>query len=160
MKAKAAVLFGSQFWPQVAYCIRSVVPLVLVLREVYLEKRLALNFIYHSMKSSKEQITLNCGMNKQKYGHVLNKIEARWTPQLHQSLHAASYYLNAQLHFDNDFSYLDHIKQGLHEYMDRMLDYDDWLKFDIQLDQYDFSRGDFGSRVAVDTRKLRAPGLY
>ncbi|XP_074577611.1 uncharacterized protein LOC141834060 [Curcuma longa] len=149
MKAKATVLFDPQFWPQLTYCIRSVVPLVYVLREVDSEEKPAMGFIYHLMKSAKEQIALNCGMNKQKYEPILNKIETRWTPQLHQPLHAAGYYLNPQLRFQDDFSNLDHIKQGLHECMDRLLD-----SFGNSTQQFSISPTRLGSRSLGSTTRL------
>ncbi|XP_038685775.1 uncharacterized protein LOC119985556 [Tripterygium wilfordii] len=41
--------------------------------------------------------------------------------------------------------------------MERMLPYEDRLKANVQLDLYDHARGNFGLRVAIDTRKLRSP---
>ena len=45
----------------------------------------------------------------------------------------------------------------MNEWMDRMLDYQERLKVDIQLDSYDQAMGEFGSRVAIDSWKLRSP---
>ena len=42
-------------------------------------------------------------------------------------------------------------------WMDRMLDYQERLKVDIQLDSYDQTMGEFESRVAIDSRKLQSP---
>ena len=41
--------------------------------------------------------------------------------------------------------------------MDRMLGFEDRLKADIQLDSYDQANGDFGSCIAIESRKLRSP---
>ena len=40
--------------------------------------------------------------------------------------------------------------------MNRMLDYHECLKVDIQLDSYDQGKGEFGNRVAIDSKKLRS----
>ena len=45
----------------------------------------------------------------------------------------------------------------MNEWMDRMLDYQERLKVDIQLDSYDQTIGEFESRVAIDSQKLRSP---
>ena len=36
-----------------------------------------------------------------------------------------------------------------------MLDYQEYLKADIQLDSYDQAIGEFGNRIAIDSLKLR-----
>lgn len=161
MKARATILHDARFWPQLAYCIRSVVPLVDVLREVDSEERPAMGFVYDLLKKAKDQIALNCGSNRQKFNPIWNKIDARWLPQLHQPLHAAGYYLNPQLRFEDDFANDDIIKDGLYACMERMIDrHIDRLKADVQLDDYSLCRGEFGSSMAIESRKLRAPGNY
>ena len=49
------------------------------------------------------------------------------------------------------------MRKGLFECMDRMLDYQERLKADIQLDSFDQAMGEFGSRIAIDSRTLRSP---
>ncbi|XP_028102209.1 uncharacterized protein LOC114301458 [Camellia sinensis] len=78
-------------------------------------------------------------------------------PQLHRPLHAAGYYLNPQLRYRDSFSNVEEMRQGLYQCMDRMLSYDERLKADIQLDYYDQAKGEFGSRVAIDSRAIRSP---
>ena len=48
------------------------------------------------------------------------------------------------------------MRKGLFECMDRMLDYQERLKADIQLDSFDQEMGEFGSRIAIDSRTLRS----
>ena len=87
----------------------------------------------------------------------MEKIDARWTLQLHQPLHAAGYYLNPQLRYGDKFSNVDEGRKGLFECMDRMLDYQERLKADIQFDSYDQAMGEFGTRIAIDSQTLRSP---
>ena len=82
MKARSTV-FDPNFWPHVAFCIKTNVPLVSVLREVDSEERLAMGYIYELMDSAKEKIAFNCGGVERKYGPIWRKIDVRWTPQLH-----------------------------------------------------------------------------
>ncbi|RVX19940.1 hypothetical protein CK203_004465 [Vitis vinifera] len=88
------------------------IPLVSVLREADSEERPAMGYIYELMDSAKEKIAFNCGVMERKYGPIWRKIYARWTPQLHWSLHAAGYYLNPQLRNEDNFSNVDEMRFG------------------------------------------------
>ncbi|RVW49372.1 hypothetical protein CK203_092696 [Vitis vinifera] len=94
------------------------------------------------------------------YGHtwttvplvsVLREVDSEERPAM------AGYYLNPQLRYGDKFSNVDEVRKGLFECMDRMLDYQERLKADIQLDSYDQAMGEFGSRIAIDSRTLRSP---
>ena len=141
----------------VAFCIKTTVPLVSVLREVDSEERLAMGYIYELMDSAKEKISFNCGGVERKYGPIWRKIDVRWNPQLHRPLHATGYYLNPQLQYRDKFSNVDEVRKELFECIDRMLNYQEHLKADIQLDSSDQAMGEFGSRIAIDSRTLRSP---
>ena len=41
--------------------------------------------------------------------------------------------------------------------MEKILDYNEHLTTDIQLDLFDQAKDEFGSHVAIDSRKLRSP---
>ncbi|RVW34182.1 hypothetical protein CK203_106000 [Vitis vinifera] len=159
VKTRSTVLFDPNFWPHVAFCIKTIVPLVNVLREVDSEERPTMDYIYELMDSVKEKIAFNCRGVERKYGPIWRKIDARWTPQLHRPLHAAGYYLNPQLRYGDKFSHVDEVRKGLFECMDRMLDYQERLKADIRLDSYDQAMGEFGSRIAIDYQTLRSPTM-
>ncbi|RVW39168.1 hypothetical protein CK203_078168 [Vitis vinifera] len=150
-------MFSSEKWCLSTWAKKTTVPLVSVLREVDSEERPAMGYIYELMDSAKEKIAFNCRGMERKYGPIWRKIDVRWTPQLHRSLHAAGYYLNPQLRYGDKFSNVDEVRKGLFECMDTMLDYQERLKADIQLDSYDQAMGEFGSRIAIDSRTLRSP---
>ena len=61
MKTRSTVLFDPNFWPHVAFCIKTTVPLVSVLRKVDSEEIPAMGYIYELMDSTKENIAFNCG---------------------------------------------------------------------------------------------------
>ena len=115
-----------------------------------------MGYIYELMDSAKEKIAFNCGGVERKHGPIWRNIDARWTPQLHRPLHAAGYYLNPQLRYGDKFSNVDEVRKGLFECMDRMLDYQERLKVDIQLDSFDQAMGEFRSRIVIDSRTLRS----
>ena len=60
VKTRSTVLFYPNFWPHVTFCIKTTVPLVSVLREVDLEERPTMGYIYELMNSAKEKIAFNC----------------------------------------------------------------------------------------------------
>ncbi|RVW97199.1 hypothetical protein CK203_029942 [Vitis vinifera] len=156
-KQALIAMFSSKKWCSSTWAKKTTVPLVSVLREVDSEERPAMGYIYELMDSAKENIAFNCQGVERKYDPIWRKIDARWTPQLHRPLHAAGYYLNPQLRYGDKFSNADEVRKGLFECMDRMLDYQERLKADIQLDSYDQAMGEFGSHIAIDSRTLRSP---
>ena len=83
MKTRSTVLFDPNFWPHVAFCIKTTVPLVSVLRKVDSEERPTMGYIYELMDSAKKKIAFNCRGVERKYGPIWRKIDARWTLQLH-----------------------------------------------------------------------------
>ncbi|XP_042398661.1 uncharacterized protein LOC121988975 [Zingiber officinale] len=131
---KRIVINDPNFWPHVAFCVKSIVPLVSVLREVDSEERSTMRYIYELMDKTKETIKFNCGGVDRKYKIIWKKIDSRWTPQLHHPLHAVGYYLNSQLRYEERFSDCDEVRDGLYTCIDRMLSSDNRLKADIQLD--------------------------
>ncbi|RVW47620.1 hypothetical protein CK203_113739 [Vitis vinifera] len=112
VKTRSTVLFDPNFWPHVAFCIKTIVPLVSVLREVDSEERPAMGYIYELMDSAKEKIAFTCRGVERKYDPIWRKIDARWTPQLHRPLHAAGYYLNPQLQYRDKFSNADELQDN------------------------------------------------
>ncbi|RVX09356.1 hypothetical protein CK203_015304 [Vitis vinifera] len=127
-KQALIAMFSLEKWCSSTWAKKTTVPLVSVLREVDSEERPAMGYIYELMDSAKEKIAFNSG-----------------------------YYLNPQLQYGDKFSNVDEVRKGLFECMDRMLDYQERLKVDIQLDLYDQAMGEFGSRIAIDSRTLRSP---
>ena len=73
VKTRSTVLFDPNFWPHVAFCIKTTVPLVSVLREVDSEERPAMGYIYELMDSAKEKIAFNCRGMERKYGPIWRK---------------------------------------------------------------------------------------
>ncbi|CAL2278771.1 unnamed protein product [Prunus armeniaca] len=160
IRAHSTILYDVNFWSRVAFSIKSVIPLVSVLREVDSEERPVMGFIYELMDVAKEKIAFNCEKVERKYKPIWRKIDERWGPQLHQPLHAAGYYLNPQLRYEETFSNADEVRKGLEDCMTRMLSFEDRMAADIQLDLYDEAKGEFGSRLAVNSRKLRTPANW
>ncbi|KAL6524812.1 hypothetical protein OROMI_030405 [Orobanche minor] len=92
------VLYDPNFWPHVAFCIKATVPLVCVLKEVDSEERPTMAFIYELMDKAKENIKANFNGAERKYQPIWRKIDSRWTPQLHQPLHAAGMSWRSNVH--------------------------------------------------------------
>ncbi|CAN6557378.1 unnamed protein product [Malus baccata var. baccata] len=113
--AKHHVLHDRKFWVRVSFCIKGVLPLVCVLREVDSDERPPMGFIYKLMDAAKEKIASNLNKVEKKY------IDHRWNDQLHQPLHVVGYYLNPQFQFDDNFSNTDEVRNGLFACMDGML---------------------------------------
>ncbi|XP_009368889.2 uncharacterized protein LOC103958368 [Pyrus x bretschneideri] len=156
--AKYYVIHDHEFWGRVSFCIRGVLPLVCVLREVDSEERHAMGFMYELIDVVKEKIANNLNKVEKKYMPIWKKIDHRWNDQLHQPLYAAGYYLNPQFRYEDNFSNTEEIRNGLFACMDRMLgNSKEREDADIQLDLYDRRFGDFADPMAMKTRKRRTP---
>ena len=156
--AKHHVLHDREFWGRVSFCIKGVLPLVCVLREVDSEERPPMGFIYELMDAAKEKIAAILTKWRKKYMPIWRKIDRRWDDQLHQPLHAAGYYLNPQFRYEDNFSDTDEVRNGLFACMDRMLGKGkEREEADVQLDLYNDRRGPFVDSMAMQTRKKRTP---
>ncbi|XP_048444668.1 uncharacterized protein LOC125479436 [Pyrus x bretschneideri] len=155
---KHHLLHDREFWGRVSFCIKGVLPLVCVLREVDLEERPSMGFIYELMDAVKDKIVSNLNKVEKKCMPIWRKIDRRWDDQLHQPLHAAGYYLNPQFRYEDNFSDTDEVRNGLFACMDRMLGKGKEREdADVQLDLYNDKRGPFAYSMAMQTRKKRTP---
>ena len=80
MKTRSIVLFDPNFWPYVAFCMKTTVSLFSVFREVDLKEIPSMGYIYELMDSTKENIAFHCQGIERKYGSIWRKIDAKWTP--------------------------------------------------------------------------------
>ena len=53
-----------------------------------------MRYIYEAMNGAKETIVKSFFGNAEKYEEIFEIIDRRWEIQLHQPLHAATYFLN------------------------------------------------------------------
>ena len=65
--------------------------------------------------------------------------------------------MNPQLRYEETFPNVDEVRKGLEDCMTKMLSFEDCMANYIQLDLYDEAKGEFGSRLALNLRKLRTP---
>ncbi|XP_068328163.1 uncharacterized protein [Pyrus communis] len=118
--AKHHVLHDRKFWGRASFCIKGVLLLVCVLREVHSEERPPMGFIYELMDAAKEKIASNLNKVEKKYMLIWRKIDRRWDDRLHQPLHAVGYYLNPKFQYEDNFSNTN-VRNGLFACMDMML---------------------------------------
>ena len=89
------------FWKNIVYALKLSGPLVKVLRIVDGERRPPMGYIYEAMDRAKEAIAISFGGKEEKYKRAFEMIDHRWECQLHRPLHAAGYFLNPELFYDN-----------------------------------------------------------
>ncbi|KAL6560117.1 hypothetical protein OROHE_006355 [Orobanche hederae] len=129
--AKRIVVNDPNFWPYVAFCVKTDVPLVSVLREVDSQERPAMGYIYELMDRAKETIKFNCGGLEKKYMPILEENRCEMDSTTLSSFTCCW-----------------------------MLSNDDRLAADIQLDNYDNAQREFGYPMAIRSRKLRSPDKW
>jgi len=82
------------FWKSIQYCLKSVTPLVKVLRHVDGDAKPVMPYIYEAMDRVKVQIASNFKNGDSRYKKVWEIIDTSWNLQLHKPLHATTYYRN------------------------------------------------------------------
>lgn len=100
-KKIARYILQESFWKNVLYALKLMGPLVKVLRLVDGEKKLAMGYMYEAMDRAKENITKSFSMKEELYRETFEFIDKRWNCQLHQPLHAAGYFLNQKIYYEN-----------------------------------------------------------
>ncbi|KAI3865750.1 hypothetical protein MKX03_025496, partial [Papaver bracteatum] len=93
-KVQEIILGDANFWLSIISCLKSVTPLVKVLRLVDGDDKPAMGYIYKAIDRAKEQIQVNFKNVRSRYTVYTDIIELRWNTQLHGPLHTAGYYLN------------------------------------------------------------------
>ncbi|KAH0722285.1 hypothetical protein KY289_005329 [Solanum tuberosum] len=135
-------------------------PLIHVLRMVDGEKKPPMGYIYEAMDRAKESIEKAFNYDTRKYKSVFEIIDARWTDQLHQPLHAAGHILNPGLYYkNNDMKTLtEDVWQGYHKCVERMIpDKNLQDKIGEELGVYMKADGLLGIESAIRARTLRSP---
>ncbi|XP_058772012.1 uncharacterized protein LOC131645828 [Vicia villosa] len=90
-----------------------------------------------------------------RYAPILKIIDERWDNQLHRPLHATTYYLNPQFHYEDDFKDEDaEVKNGLFSCLNRMVnDVNERNKILKQMTDFHYARSMFGCEAAKNSRK-------
>ncbi|KAH1212722.1 hypothetical protein GmHk_14G040845 [Glycine max] len=152
-------ILDNRFWKNVSICLKAAAPLMVVLRLVDSDQQLAMGFIYVEMDCAKEKIKSNFNNVNKNYEPVWEIIDKRWENQLYRPLHAAAYYLNPQLHFEDDFKKDNReVKEGLFICMMRLVkDVGVRNKINGQLLEFHFAKGLFSMENAINSRKTMPP---
>jgi hypothetical protein len=98
------IILNSNFWRVVESTVKTIEPLVKVLRMVDGEENPTMGYLYEAMDRAKEAIKEIHDNEEKKYKPYWKIIDNRWENQLHHPLHAAAYYLNPKYHYSPQFS--------------------------------------------------------
>ncbi|XP_073017843.1 uncharacterized protein [Primulina eburnea] len=93
-KQEQKIILMPSFWKSIIYATKIGDPLLEVLRLVDGEKKPIMGYIYEAMDRAKEKIAKYFGNNEDMYKDVFEIMDNRWQLELHQDLHATSYFLN------------------------------------------------------------------
>lgn len=159
-KKVTSYLLSDTFWKNVVYSLKLTGPLVKVLRLVDGERRPPMGYIYEAMDRAKEAIAKSFKDKEEQYQKAFEMIDARWETQLHRPLHAAGYYLNPQIFYDNQNEVCcEEVLKGLYDCISRLVpDVETQDKIDKELELYRNASGLFGYPIAIRNRKQKSPG--
>ncbi|XP_026392735.1 uncharacterized protein LOC113288024 [Papaver somniferum] len=160
-KVQEIILGDANFWLSIISCLKSVTPLVKVLRLVEGDDKPAMGYIYKAIDRAKEQIQVNFKNVRSRYIVYTDIIELRWNTQLHGPLHAAGYFLNPRYHCSPDFHANFDIKKVFYDVVKRMCSSaKERINIDKQVELFTNAGGMFGHVMAKDTRDKKHPALW
>ncbi|KAL5544317.1 hypothetical protein UlMin_008101 [Ulmus minor] len=160
-KVMNIIIVDSEFWAAIKYCLKSVVPLVKVLRLVDGDAKPAMGYIFEAVDRAKDQIASNYNGIQKHYKPIWDIIDERWALQLHRPLHAAAYYLNPKFHYNPEFNAYYEIKRGLYETIQKMCpSLLERESIDKQLDLFHNAESMFGMYMAIQMRNKKQPALW
>lgn len=161
-KRVSSIILKGTFWPSVKFALKLTGPLVKVLRMVDGDEKPAMGYIYEAMDRAKEAIERSFNRNESEYERAFEIIDERWNCQLHRPLHAAGYYLNPELFYDNQANAsCEEVVKGLYECIMRLVpSLEVQNKIQNELVIYRKAEGIFGLDLAIRARKKLAPGNF
>ncbi|KAK8450946.1 hypothetical protein SEVIR_6G125706v4 [Setaria viridis] len=91
-----AIVFSTEFWNKVEYCLKASGPLLIVLRVVDGDEKPAMPEVKALMNHAKEKINLSFAIpfKKKLLDKIMEIIERRWEKQMDHPLYGAALYLN------------------------------------------------------------------
>ncbi|KAL9660301.1 hypothetical protein QQ045_025114 [Rhodiola kirilowii] len=161
-KAKKFVdqVLDSSFWKHCGDIVRLTKPRVRVLRIVDSEDKPAMSFLYRAIYKAREEMIWRFRRNKKKTKPYLEILDRRWDLQLRKTLHAAGYWLNPAIQFNNDeFDKHRNTISGLLDVIERYShgDLDLQSKLTSEMRLFKNAKGDFGRQTAIHDRNTVMP---
>ncbi|KAK9070497.1 hypothetical protein SSX86_010899 [Deinandra increscens subsp. villosa] len=155
------ILFPA-FWNNVNVAVKVGGPLLGVLRLVDGERKPPMGYIYEAMDRAKEMIAASFKNKEEKYKAIFDIIDKRWDCQLHRPLHAAGYYLNPSLYYNNPrVEDDDEVVSGLYSCIEKLaLNEDEQLRIHTGLPTYRGAEKVFGYPIAKKMRAKLAPAEW
>ncbi|KAJ9562045.1 hypothetical protein OSB04_007205 [Centaurea solstitialis] len=109
------------------------------------DKKPTMGYIYESIDRAKETIVASFLHKEEQYKKAFQYIDARWDCQLHRPLHAAEYFLNPEMYYENpENAMCVEVMNGLYACIQRLVpDLRTQDKMGEQLDLYQNSQADW-----------------
>ncbi|XLR11642.1 hypothetical protein S83_039580, partial [Arachis hypogaea] len=155
------IILDKTFWGNIIHCLRGAYPLLHVLRIVDSEGKAAMGYMYSEIDRAKEKIKDAFQSVELSYKPLWDIIDARWDKQLFRPLHAASYYLNPQIHYSPNFKVEYDVKKGLYDCLDILVGDSALITIiDSQLEDFKSKAKFFGRDVAKNALKTKTPSQW
>ncbi|CAI9303558.1 unnamed protein product [Lactuca saligna] len=158
----ANTILTPNFWNNIDIAVKIGCLLLSVLRLVDGERKPPMGYIYEAMDRAKEAIADAFKNKEDKYAKVFKISDRRWNCQLHQPLHAAEYYLNLALYYENpNVENDDEVMSGLMSCIHKLaLNEDEEMKIHAELPIYRSAQWIFGNPIVKKMRVKIAPAEW
>lgn len=155
-----ATILDSRFWNDVGIIIRTVAPLILLLRIVDGDDRSSLAYVYDGMHRENKYIKSIFMHKKSLYKPYTRIIKQLWDKHLRQKLHATAYVLNPAFFYDNEnLSRKPEVMAGFLDVLTSQVDANQ-TDFLSETELYREKVGDFGRLLALKSTKTMRPDKY
>ncbi|RID80325.1 hypothetical protein BRARA_A02995 [Brassica rapa] len=157
------IVASAAFWKKVQYVLKSVDPVMQVIRMGGGDggERLYLPYAYGYMCCAKMGIKSIHSDDARKYGPFWRVIDYHWNSLFHHPLYVAAYFFNPAYRYRSDFMAHSEVVRGVNECIVR-LEPDNARRITalMQIPDYTSAKGDFGTELAIGTRTELDPAAW
>ncbi|KAH0943512.1 hypothetical protein HID58_003149, partial [Brassica napus] len=157
------IVSSAAFWKKVQYVLKSVDPVMQVIRMGGGDggERLYLPYAYGYMCCAKMGIKSIHSDDARKYGPFWRVIDYHWNSLFHHPLYVAAYFFNPAYRYRSDFMAHSEVVRGVNECIVR-LEPDNARRITalMQIPDYTSAKGDFGTELAIGTRTELDPAAW
>ncbi|VVA97986.1 unnamed protein product [Arabis nemorensis] len=154
---------SAAFWKKVQYVLKSVDPVMQVIRMIDDGggERLSLPYAYGYMCRAKMAIKSIHSDDARKYGPFWRVIDYHWNSLFHHPLYVAAYFFNPAYRYRPDFMAHSEVVRGVNECIVR-LEPDNMRRITalMQIPDYTSAKADFGTDIAIGTRTELDPAAW
>ncbi|XP_022865250.1 uncharacterized protein LOC111385112 [Olea europaea var. sylvestris] len=156
-KLVSSIILDNKFWDDCLMLVKIVAPIIKLLQIVDSDEKPSLDYVYDGMHRARKGVK-NIFLNKKRlYKPYTDIIKERWDKHLRLNIHAAAYFFNRTLIYEEGFCQKVEVIQSLFNLLEIKSICGDGTKAMGEIMMYQEREGSFGRQSACHTRKTLQP---